>query len=66
VPYVGGSSQLDDRHFPYVSATDVLEDSLSEEERVALQNSLVLVGTSAPGLGDIRAMPAPAAGLPWG
>ena len=57
VPDVGGSSQLDDRHFPYISATDVLQDNLSEEERKALENSLVLVGTSAPGLGDKRAMP---------
>ena len=57
VPYVGSSSQLDDRHFLYISATDVLQGNLNEGERGALQNSLVLVGTSAPGLGDIRAMP---------
>lgn len=57
VPYVGSSSQLNDRHFPYISATDVLQDNLDEAELEALQNSLVLVGTSAPGLGDIRAMP---------
>lgn len=35
----------------------MLRDTLSEEEQQALQNSLVLVGASAPGLGDIRAMP---------
>lgn len=57
VPYVGPSSLGNNREFPYISATDVLRDNLSEEERQALQNSLVLVGTSAPGLGDIRAMP---------
>lgn len=57
VPYVGPSSLRTNAHFPYISATDVLRDSLSEEEQEALQNSLVLVGTSAPGLQDIRAMP---------
>lgn len=57
VPYVGPSSLGNNRDFPYVSATDVMRDNLSEEEQEALQNALVLVGTSAPGLGDIRAMP---------
>ena len=57
VPYVGDSSLLNDRYFPYISATDVLQDNLTDSEREALTNSLVLVGTSAPGLGDIRAMP---------
>ncbi|PCI73995.1 MAG: adenylate/guanylate cyclase domain-containing protein [SAR86 cluster bacterium] len=57
VPYIGPSSEFDDSSFPYISATDVLRDTLSEEEKSQLQNSLVLVGTSAPGLGDIRAMP---------
>lgn len=57
VPYIGPSSEFDDNSFPYISATDVLRDTLSEEEKSQLQNSLVLVGTSAPALGDIRAMP---------
>lgn len=57
VPYVGPSSLGNNNDFPYVSATDVMRDNLSDEEREALQNALVLVGTSAPGLGDIRAMP---------
>ena len=57
VPYIGPSSEFDDSSFPYISATDVLRDNLTEEEKKLLQNSLVLVGTSAPGLGDIRAMP---------
>lgn len=57
VPYIGPSSEFDDSSFPYISATDVLRDNLNEEEKEQLQNSLVLVGTSAPGLGDIRAMP---------
>lgn len=57
VPYVGPSSLNNNRFFTYVSATDVLNDTLSEEEKFALENSLVLVGTSAPGLSDFRPMP---------
>ena len=57
VPYVAGSSLGNNENFPYVSATDVLRGNLSEAELSALENSLVLIGTSAPGLGDIRAMP---------
>jgi adenylate cyclase len=57
VPYVGPSSLGNDLNFPYISATDVLRDNLSEEAKSQLQNSLVLVGTSAPGLEDVRAMP---------
>lgn len=57
VPYVGTSTQNTDNFFPYISATDVLRDTLSDVEKEALINSLVLVGTSAPGLGDLRAMP---------
>lgn len=54
VPYMGSSSQRSNRHFTYVSATDVLNDN---EEPGVFENSLVLVGTSAPGLQDIRATP---------
>lgn len=57
VPYVGLTSQGNNLFYPYISATDVLRDTLSPVEREQLQNALVLVGTSAPGLGDIRAMP---------
>ncbi len=57
VPYVGPSSLYTNDPFPYISATDVLRDTLSEDEKSQLKNSLVLVGTSASGLGDIRAMP---------
>lgn len=57
VPYIGPSSEIDDSSFPYISATDVLRDNLNDEEKEQLQNALVIVGTSAPGLGDIRAMP---------
>ena len=57
VPFVGSSSLGNNENFPYISATDVLRDNLSAEEQAALQNALVLIGTSAPGLGDLRAMP---------
>lgn len=57
VPYVGRSSLSTNEDFMYISATDVLRDNLSDEEKAALENSLVLIGTSAPGLADIRAMP---------
>ncbi len=57
VPYVGTTTKDGNNFFPYISATDVLRGSLSESEKQALVNSLVLVGTSAPGLGDLRAMP---------
>lgn len=54
VPYMGSSSQRNNRHFTYVSATDVLNNN---EEPGVFENSLVLIGTSAPGLQDIRATP---------
>lgn len=54
VPYVGGSSLGATAHFPYVSATDVLNERV---DPALLENALVLVGTSAPGLQDIRSMP---------
>lgn len=57
VPFVGSSSLNNNRFFTYVSATDVLNDALDEDEQFALENSLVLVGTSAPGLSDFRPMP---------
>lgn len=54
VPYLGRSSLRNNQHFPYVSATDVLRDN---EEEGIFANSLVLIGTSAPGLQDIRTTP---------
>lgn len=57
IPYLGPSSLGNNRFFLYISATDILSNTLNEEERNALQNSLVLVGTSAPGLMDIRSSP---------
>lgn len=52
VPYIGPSHS-----FPYVSATDVLRGTLTPEEEELLFNSLVLVGTTATGLYDLRATP---------
>ncbi|MDX2164037.1 MAG: adenylate/guanylate cyclase domain-containing protein [Gammaproteobacteria bacterium] len=49
VPYIGPA-----RSFPYYSATDVMNDRLPED---TLQNTIVFVGTSAVGLGDVRATP---------
>ena len=40
--------------FPYLSATRVLH---GEEAPAALKNAIVLIGTSAPGLNDIRPTP---------
>ncbi|TGG95095.1 adenylate/guanylate cyclase domain-containing protein [Natronospirillum operosum] len=52
VPYVGGQ-----KTFPYVSATDVIEGRLSEDEQALLDGAIVLVGTSSIGLLDLRATP---------
>ncbi len=49
VPYRGGSHS-----FRYVSAVDVLNDQL---DTAALQDKIVLVGTTAKGLQDLRATP---------
>jgi adenylate cyclase len=49
VPYRGR-----ERSFPYVSATDVLQQTV---DPAVLENTVVLVGTSAPGLFDLRATP---------
>ncbi len=43
-----------ERSFPYVSATDVLQQ---KTDPGVLENTIVLVGTSAPGLFDLRATP---------
>lgn len=52
VPYVGPA-----RSYPYISATDVLRGTLTPEQEEQLFNSLVLVGTTATGLYDLRATP---------
>lgn len=49
VPYRGPSGS-----FPYVSATDVLNGTASAE---TLRGRIVLVGTTAPGLQDLRSTP---------
>ena len=49
VPYIGRQ-----KSFPYISATDVLNDNVPEG---ALTNAIVLVGTSALGLKDLRTTP---------
>jgi len=49
IPYRGRSGS-----FPYVSATDVLKGSADPE---ILRDAIVLVGTSAEGLVDVRATP---------
>lgn len=49
IPYRGR-----ERSFPYISATDVLQQVA--DYRV-LENTVVLVGTSAPGLFDLRSTP---------
>ncbi len=54
VPYTGRSDLGQGGTFPYISAIDVLQDNLTDIERDQLQNSLVLVGTTATGLFDLR------------
>lgn len=49
VPYRGEAFS-----FPYISATDVLEGRVNPDD---LMESIVLVGTSAVGLADLRATP---------
>jgi adenylate cyclase len=49
VPYRGHQGS-----FPYVSATDVLNRRV---ERKVLENAIVFVGTTAPGLKDLRSTP---------
>lgn len=50
VPYRGGN-----RTFDYVSAVDVLRGEVGNSDR--LRNAIVLVGTSAAGLSDLRSTP---------
>jgi adenylate cyclase len=50
VPYRGGQGS-----FPYVSATDVLNRAVPD--RSVLKDAIVLVGTTAPGLYDLRSTP---------
>ncbi len=52
VPYIGPSPS-----YPYISATDVLNGTLTDAQKELLFNSLVLVGTTSIGLYDLRATP---------
>ena len=54
VPYMGPSSRRTNAYFEYVSATDVLNDRVEDG---VFTNSLVLIGSSAPGVQDIRPTP---------
>jgi len=49
VPYIGKQ-----KSFPYISATDVLNDNIEDG---VLNSAIVLVGTSALGLRDLRTTP---------
>ncbi len=49
VPYRGPQGS-----FPYISATDVLNGEMASEK---LENAIVLIGTTAQGLKDLRATP---------
>ncbi len=49
IPYIGG-----EHAFPYFSATDILHHRIAND---ALQNAIVIIGTSALGLNDLRATP---------
>jgi adenylate cyclase len=57
VPFIGRSQMGSGNTFPYISASDVLRDNLTDLEREQLVNSLVLVGTTATGLFDLRSTP---------
>lgn len=52
VPYRGKA-----RSFPYIPATDVLRGTLSDRQKQQLDGAIVLVGTSALGLKDLRSTP---------
>lgn len=54
VPYVGPSVLSGGDAYPYVSATDVLNGRVDRE---LLENALVLVGTTATGMFDLRSTP---------
>ncbi len=54
VPYVGRSVLSGGGSYPYVSATDVLSGTVPSEK---LEGALVLVGTTATGMFDLRSTP---------
>ncbi len=54
VPYMGPSSRRSNEFFEYISATDVLNNRVEDG---VFTNALVLIGSSAPGVQDIRPTP---------
>lgn len=54
VPYVGASYLSGNGQYVYVSATDVLNETV---DPALLENALVLVGTTATGMFDLRSTP---------
>ena len=50
IPFRGKSG-----HYPYISASDILSGRITD--KTLLQNKIVLLGTSAQGLSDLRATP---------
>jgi adenylate cyclase len=54
VPYVGASYLSGEGQYVYVSATDVLNETV---DPAVLENALVLVGTTATGMFDLRSTP---------
>ena len=57
IPFIGRSELGESGTFPYMSATDVLQDNLNEQQQAQLENSLVLIGTTATGIYDLRSTP---------
>jgi adenylate cyclase len=57
VPYIGESQLGQAGTYPYISVTDLMNETLTEAEEAALFNSLVLVGATATGMFDLRSTP---------
>ncbi len=57
IPYTGTSNLGNSSPYTYISAVDVLNDTISPEQEEALFNSLALVGATATGLFDLRSAP---------